>query len=89
MKYNIKFKKDAMKFLENHRDVKDKFINIFKELALDYENGLKKYDIAKISGYDLFRLRVGKYRAIYTLVNDELFILVLNIDSRGDIYKNL
>ena len=30
---------------------------------------------------------VYKRQAIYTIINDELVILVLNIDSRGDAYK--
>ncbi len=34
-----------------------------------------------------FRLRVGKYRFLYTVIDDEILIYVYKADSRGDIYK--
>ena len=45
-------------------------------------------DIKPLQGNDvppLFRLRVSKYRIIFTTENEELKIL--KVDSRGDIYK--
>ena len=64
LKYKIKFKKDAFKFLENHREVKEKFIEAFTKICKDPFT--KEYDIKKLIGQDeLYRLRVGKYRAIY------------------------
>ena len=88
MTYKIKFKKDAFKFLENHRELKDKFIDAFTKICINPSNS--ELDIKKLIGYDdLYRLKIGKYRAIYTIINDELVILVLNIDSRGDIYKKI
>jgi mRNA interferase RelE/StbE len=41
-----------------------------------------------LKGYeDLYRLRVGDYRIIYTIKQDELVIAILKIGNRGDIYK--
>ncbi len=37
---------------------------------------------------DLFRLRVGDWRIIYQIIDDQLLILVLEIGSRGEIYRN-
>ena len=34
-----------------------------------------------------FRLRIGSNRAIFEVYKDKIVILVLNIGSRGDIYK--
>jgi len=45
-------------------------------------------DIKKLKGLKLknvFRLRVGKYRVIFIVKEDKIY--VLDIDSRGDIYK--
>lgn len=43
-------------------------------------------DIKPLQGYkDLYRLRVGNYRVIYTKDNTILFIA--DIGNRGDIYK--
>jgi len=44
-------------------------------------------DIKKIKTYhmpNLFRLRIGKYRALYYL--DDEIIVIVKIDTRGDIY---
>jgi mRNA interferase RelE/StbE len=85
MKYRLEFRKKAMKFLEKHKQEKTRFLKAFKDIS---EEKFKEYDIKKIKGQkDFYRLRIGKYRAIYTIINDQLVILVLDIDSRGDIYK--
>jgi len=45
-------------------------------------------DIKKLRGAgtpNLFRLRVGKYRIIYTWEED--VIRIVDIDTRGDVYK--
>lgn len=37
----------------------------------------------------LYRVRVGDYRVIYQVEDDKLFVLVVRIGSRGDVYRNL
>ena len=34
-----------------------------------------------------WRLRVGEYRIVYEVLSDELVVLVVNVASRGEIYK--
>ncbi len=47
-------------------------------------------DIKALKGHkDLMRLRVGKYRIIYTIDNGKLLIIVVDVDSRGQVYKHL
>jgi len=42
----------------------------------------------KLSGYEkVFRIRIGKYRVIYEVEGQKLFILVLKIGHRKDIYR--
>jgi mRNA interferase RelE/StbE len=36
---------------------------------------------------DLYRIRVGKYRVIYGIQDDELIVLVLRIGHRRDVYR--
>ena len=45
-------------------------------------------DIKKLQWYEnRYRLRVGKYRILFEKYEDKLIILVIDIWSRGDIYK--
>jgi len=42
----------------------------------------------KLSGYDdVFRVRVGSYRILYSLVQKRLVILILKIGHRRDVYR--
>ena len=51
-------------------------------------SNLPSGDIIKMSGkYNLFRLRVGSYRIIYSIQEDKLIIRVIEAGNRGDIYK--
>ena len=44
-------------------------------------------DVIRLAGRSGYRLRVGKYRAVFERNDAEFIILVINIDSRGEIYK--
>lgn len=45
-------------------------------------------DIKRLQGHnDLFRLRVGPYRVLYTVDNGEFVIYVVDAGSRGQIYN--
>ncbi len=35
-----------------------------------------------------FRLRIGKYRILYEIIEDEILIYYYKAGSRGDIYKS-
>jgi len=44
----------------------------------------------KLTGYEnLYRIRVGDWRIIYAIEDDQLIILVLEISPRGGAYRNL
>ena len=48
------------------------------------------YDVKKFRSKnynDIFRMRIGDFRAIFRVVDKELLIYVFDIGSRGDIYK--
>ena len=42
----------------------------------------------KLKGYDdVFRIRVGRYRVLYSISKSRLVILILKIGHRKDIYR--
>lgn len=89
-KYELFISKDAQKFIKNLPIEGTKFLKAFREIIKDHPL-CSNYDIKKIKGKDvddLFRLRLGKYKAIFTVVDNVLKVFVLEIDSRGDIYKS-
>ena len=44
-------------------------------------------NVTKLQGRPGYRLRVGDWRVIYELEDDQLVILVLKIASRGEVYR--
>lgn len=80
----IVFSRSAKKYVES-LDSKTK--NRIKEAI----ESLPRGDVKMLKGYDdkRMRLRVGKYRIIYNYIKEnEIEILyIIDIDSRGDIYK--
>lgn len=87
MKYEVRTSKDFDKFLAKHRNLAPKILNALEILAQNpYENTL---DIKKIQAKDKhYRLRLGKYRILYKLVENKLLIIyAYRADSRCDIYK--
>lgn len=90
MKYRLLMHKDASKFYDkctqNQKDILSEKIDLLKENPFKHE----KLDIKLLQGHQaLYRLRVGRYRLIYTVKEDELLIFMLTMGNRGDVYKKL
>lgn len=86
--YKILYKKSAEKFLLSNKIEGLKFYKAFKELSENKED-LKRYNIKKYHCKNdyTYRLKIGNNRAIFEVHQDKIIILVLDIGSRGDIYK--
>ncbi len=79
--------KKVLKFIQK-RNPKEKE-NIDNKLRLLKENPFttnKQLDIKKLANFEFYRLQINNYRFIYEIINDELVILMLDSDNRGDIY---
>ena len=61
-------------------------IRIAAALELLRENPIPPKS-TKLLGRDGYRIRIGKYRIIYTFNGSRLMIYVVDIGPRGDIYK--
>lgn len=82
MTYRIQIDKPAMKFLQKQPQAqRDRLLRAIQ--GLPYSG-----DIKPMSGHEnLYRLRVGTFRVLYTIIGDLLIVRVLNIGNRGDVYK--
>ena len=81
MIYKIKIRPKALKFIKKQDRVQR--IRIYKAIY-NLPNG----DVKKLVGCkNEYRLRVGDYRIIYELNQNELVIIVTRADNRGQIYK--
>ena len=85
-KYTIQIDKDAEKVLRRQgRTTKERLVKAILVLADDPHPANSR----KLEGYhDLYRLRVGDWRIIYQVINDQLLILVLEVGSRGEVYRD-
>lgn len=88
MSYQLKLHKSVSSFLENAPNkLRCRIIN---KLDLLTENPFHHalLDIKAMQGFDrTYRLRIGNYRLIYQVNQDQLLIYALSIGSRGDVYK--
>jgi len=85
--YNIKYHKRVAKFI-NSRTLKDRerIKQKIEEIKRNPYPTNTKADIKKLKNAVGFRLRVGDYRFIYEIVDEELTIYMEHGDNRGDIY---
>lgn len=86
--FEIRFSKGAGKYLKRlDKTTKERIKKSLLELA-ESPYRAKNLDIKRLAGYeDSYRLRVGKYRALYRIIDNEVVIFVFDLDSRGDTYK--
>jgi mRNA interferase RelE/StbE len=43
----------------------------------------------RLGGFDLYRIRVGEYRAIYAIFDDAQVVLVVAVGHRSQVYRRL
>ena len=84
--YTVTYRKEAVKYLRkmSKRDARQ-FLAAFEKIASNETKGLNIKRFKQLqNGY---RLRIGNYRALYTIYKNELVIEIIKIGVRGDIYK--
>jgi mRNA interferase RelE/StbE len=83
MKYNIKYAKDCLKYLNKlDRNIQIRIIKGINQLPFG--------DVKKLQGSsEDYRLRIGDYRIIFSKDSEKSLIIVIEIAPRGEVYKNL
>ena len=84
-KYRLRLKKSAEKEIENlPRKDCARVVGAIQNL-LDDPYG---QNTQKLSGQEKYRIRVGNYRVLYEIINDELVVMVVKVGHRKDVYRN-
>ena len=85
--YKIELARQAEKFIrDQNQSLQAKLVAVLRKLAENPRPG----KVTKLKGLDeLYRVRVGNYRIVYTIEEKKLLILIVRIAHRKDVYKRL
>lgn len=84
--YKISYAKEATKSLQRmprntSKLIREKLEVVAANPYVDHPNA------KKLQGREGYRLRVGDWRVVYKIQNEQLIIIVMKIASRGEVYK--
>ena len=83
MVYDVVISDEAKRFINKLDNfVKERIIKKFEDLENNPRLG--KVLTANLSGF--WSLRIGKYRAIYEIIDKKLIVVVVSIDHRKKVY---
>ena len=83
--YSIEFERAALKTLRAMpKNVSRLLLVKIEALAA---NPAQAQNVKRLVGRPAYRLRVGDWRVIYTLVEERLIVRVLEIGARGGVYQ--
>jgi mRNA interferase RelE/StbE len=84
-KYNVEISKTAAKALSK---LPTKIAEKIENALLKLEENSRPTGSKQLSGFkDLYRLRIGDYRAIYSVKEEIVTIIVLDVGHRKEIYN--
>ena len=86
-RYRVEILRDPQKLLarlpqNTRRQIQNALDSLGEEPRPKGTIKLKRYD-------DLYRVRVGDWRIIYAIEDEQLVVLVIEIGSRGGVYQGL
>ena len=86
--YKVLYTSEVKKFIKKNKVIGLKFFEAFTELSKNSNLRALSFDIVVMQSYkNAYRLRIGQYRAIFTLAKEIKILKVMKINSRGDVYK--
>jgi mRNA interferase RelE/StbE len=85
MKYTVKVTQKALKALQKIDQIYAKKI---WERIRSLETNPRPNGCLKLEGHEnSYRTKVGRYRIIYQIIDSQLYISVINVDHRKDVYR--
>ena len=85
--YKVEIKKSAFKDLE--KLAKDIVPQIFRKIEALSENPRLSQSLKLKGTENSYRLRIGRYRIIYRIDDDEKMVVVFGVGHRKEIYRDL
>jgi len=84
MTYQITIKRTAAKALADlQADERQRITQALFALA----DNPRPAGVKKLKGREGWRIRIGQYRVLYTIDDDRLIVLVVNVGHRREIYR--
>ncbi len=84
MRYSVYVKRSAEKEIRRlPAKVCVRVVTVIAELAEEP----RPRGCEKLSGREAYRVRVGRYRVVYTLEDDRLIVEVIKVGHRRDVYR--
>ncbi len=83
-KYSVRIKPSATKELEK---VPVEHRRRIATRILSLAENPRPYGCEKLTGDDLYRIRQGDYRVVYSIEDDVLIVLVVRVGHRRDVYR--
>ncbi len=84
--YRVLIKPSAAKEIEAVGQKKDRQRIVASILALADEP--RPMGSEKLAGQtDRYRIRIGRYRVVYSIADDDLVVLVVRVADRKDVYR--
>ena len=83
MKYKVLWTGTSLRQIEKlDKKTATRIINKVEDISVEPFLSVKK-----LSGFDLYSLRIGDYRAIMSMEKNKMIIFVLQVGHRSKIYK--
>ena len=88
MTWRLDYSHDFLKFLKIHPEVSERVLQSFEIIAQNPYARDNHLDITKLSGVEnRYRLRIGKYRYLYEVIDEAILVYAYKAEGRGDVYK--
>ena len=85
--YHVDLSQQAQKFLQKtDQHIRERIENRLRKLKENPVPSDSKY-IGRENNEKIFRYRIGNYRALYKVKENEKVVLIIKIDKRPRVYK--
>lgn len=84
MNYRLEYESGVLRSIERlPRKLQKRILDKIGSLATDP----RPHGSIKLANQEAYRIRVGDYRIIYTIFDDRLVVLVIDVGHRRDVYR--